>query len=107
MGQRISKADMKPKDPIAWQEGATTARATRRNVAEQVSELILDADLTGSRDFVARRVSGYAAAVASGDPAAERAALMELSTAAACTAAAIDLAHPKPRKRRAKTAALV
>lgn len=98
---------MKVKDPLAWQEGATSARACRKNVAAQVTASIIDADLTGSKDFVAKRVAQYARACTSADPAAERAALMELSTAAACTAAAIDMAHPKPRKRRAKSPALV
>lgn len=92
---RISKAEMTPKNPVAWAEGATAARAARENVAVQLQELLLDADLTGSPDYVARRVNEYAAACRSGDFDAQRAALMELSVAAGATAAAIDLGHPQ------------
>ena len=89
---RISRAEMTEKNPSEWQEGATAARAARENVAVQLQDLILDADLTGSPDFVARRVREYAAAKATGDTSVQRAALMELATAAATTAAGLDLA---------------
>lgn len=109
---RISKAEMKEKDPIAWAAGSKKARVARRNVASQLDQLINDADLTGSRDLVARRVAEVAAAARAGDPISERAALMELATAAACTAASIDLEQPvqrtpKRRPRKARKPALL
>jgi hypothetical protein len=104
---------MKEKDPIAWAAGSKKARQARRNVASQLDQLITEADLTGSRDLVARRITEVAAAARAGDSLSERAALMELATAAACTAASIDLEQPvqraakrRPRKSR-KSALLV
>jgi hypothetical protein len=88
---RVSKAQMTEKDPGEWVAGAAAARRARTSVAAQVSELISSADLTGSPDYVARRLREYATAVRAGDAESERAALMELSVAAAATAASIDL----------------
>lgn len=82
---------MGPKDPAAWEAGARKAREARAAVATQLSDLISSADLTGSPDYVARRLREYATAVRTGDAESERAALMELSVAAAATAASIDL----------------
>lgn len=97
---RVSKAQMTEKDPGEWVAGAAAARKAREAVATQVVELIGSADLTGSRDYVARRIHEYADAVRDGDPEGERAALMELAVASAATAAGIDL-----RRRRATATA--
>lgn len=94
MAQRISRAQMTVKNPAEWVEGSARATRARRRVAGQVKKLIEDGALTGSQDYVARRVSEYAAAIKSGDPSAQRAALMDLATAAGATAAAIDLQRP-------------
>lgn len=87
---RVSAANMTSKDPTEWVAGARVARAARQRVAAQLSELIIDADLTGSPEFVARRLTEYAQAIRHGDVAGQRAALMELAVAAATTAAGLD-----------------
>jgi hypothetical protein len=94
MAQRISKAEMTEKNPLTWVEGSRKAKKARKNVADQIATLIEVADLTGSQDLVSRRVREYADALRAGDPADQRAALMELAVAAGSTAAAIDLTHP-------------
>lgn len=88
---RISKATMSDKHPPAWAEGAAAARAARGKVTEQLADLIRFADLTGSPDLVALRIRNYATAQAADDRIAQRAALMELATACAVTAAGIDV----------------
>jgi hypothetical protein len=88
---RVSKSEMTRKNPAEWVRGTKAAREARANVAIQIQDLILDADLSGSSHFVARRVRQYSEAVKAGDPSAQRAALMELSVAAATTAASMDL----------------
>lgn len=87
---RVSAANMTKKDPTEWVAGARVARAARKRVASQLSDLIIDADLTGSPEFVARRVAEYAEAIRHHDDSGQRAALMELAVAAATTAAGLD-----------------
>lgn len=87
---RVSAANMTKKDPTEWVTGAKVARAARKRVAAQLTDLITAADLTGSPELVARRITDYVAAIREGDLPAQRAALMELSVAAATTAAGLD-----------------
>jgi hypothetical protein len=91
---RVSAANMTKKDPTEWVVGARAARAARTRVASQLTELISTADLTGSPEFVARRIADYAESIRHGDPSAQRAALMEVAVAAATTAAALDVRYP-------------
>lgn len=91
---RVSSANMTGKDPTEWVVGARAARAARKTVCSQLTELILNSDSTGSRELVARRVGEYAEATRHGDLVAERAALMELAAAAGSTAAGVDLRRP-------------
>lgn len=85
---------MDEKKPAEYQEGSRRARKARAHVAEQLGHLIESADLTGSHPLVARRISGYAAAMREGDPLVIRSALMDLGTAVGATVAAIDLDLP-------------
>lgn len=87
---RVSAANMTKKDPTEWVAGAKIARAARKRVASQLTDLITAADLTGSPELVARRVADYAEAIRHGDAAGQRAALMELAVASATTAASLD-----------------
>lgn len=87
---RVSAANMTSKDPTEWVAGAKVARAARKRVAAQLSDLITTADLGGSPEFVARRVAEYAESIRHADAAGQRAALMELAVAAATTAAGLD-----------------
>lgn len=91
---RVSGANMTAKDPTEWVAGEKAARKARRAITSQFADLLTSADLTGSRELVARRVADYAEAARHGDPATERAALMELAVVAGATAAGIDLRHP-------------
>lgn len=90
----VSKAEMDEKKPVEYQEGARRAREARQNVGSQLAGLIATADLTGSQEYVALRIRGYADALRTGDDVLIRSALMDLGTAAGATAAAIDIRRP-------------
>jgi hypothetical protein len=95
---RVSRAKPSERgEPEEWKRGARAARAIRQNVARQVSEHIIEADLTGSREYVAMRVRTFAEAERNGDPYVLRAALMDLCGASAAYLVAVDLRLPPPK----------
>ena len=96
----VSKADMGEKNPVEYQQGARRAREARSHVAQQLGSLIETADLTGSHDFVARRVRSYVDALREGDVVVIRSALMDLGAAVGATVADLDLNAP-PAQRAA------
>lgn len=75
-----------------WRAGEQRNAVVRLRVAGQLSELLATTDIGGGRSVIARRVRAYIAAEEAGDVMAVRAACMELATAAAATAASLDLA---------------
>jgi hypothetical protein len=95
---RISRAQMTEKNPTEWVEGSEKARRARRNVSRQLDKLIVEGAITGSPEYVAKRVRSYGDALSNGDLTSQRAALMELAVAAAATAASIDLGN-RPLRR--------
>lgn len=97
-------------DPEEYRAITEEARFVRASVAEQVGQMITDSDMTGSRDYFARRLRELAAAEKSGDPMALNAAVMEVAAAAGAWATAIQLKEPmyislrNSRKRRLEEA---
>lgn len=75
------------------EEATATRRAedARRTVAEQVTALVTEGGMTGSRDFLALRFRSLLEAERRGDQLALRAASVELSAAAALWAVDIDV----------------
>lgn len=98
-------------DPEEYRAITEEARLVRASVAEQVGQMITDSDMTGSRDYFARRLRELAAAEKSGDPMSLNAAVMEIAAAAGAWASAIQLKEPmyislrKARQQRVKDAA--
>jgi hypothetical protein len=87
----ISRSTMTKKNAGDWVEGTERADRARAHVAAQLNKLILEGSITGSPEYVAKRVRSYSDAVRHGDESSQRAALMELAVAAAAGAAALDL----------------
>lgn len=81
------------REPEEWRAASERARVVRSNVAQQVSELIVMADMTGSFDLVRDRVAQVGQARATGDPDVLRAAAMECSVAFGLLAVELDLAR--------------
>jgi hypothetical protein len=81
-------------DPEEYQAITEEARAIRASVAEQLSAMINEMDMTGSRGYLVRRLKELNAAVASGDSLALNAAVMEIAAAAGAWAAHIQLTEP-------------
>ena len=100
---RVSKAKPSERgEPEEWKRGARKARDARHNVARQIAEHIVEADLTGSREFVALRVRTFAQAEATGDLHVIRAALMDLAGAAGAYLVQVDLQLPEPDRPRGR-----
>lgn len=97
---RVSRAATTEKNPAEYQAGVKRAKAARKAVGGQLSDLIETAEMTGSHPLVGRRVAAYVEALRSGDHFAIRGALMELGQAAGVTVAAMDLETPAKRGRR-------
>jgi hypothetical protein len=87
------------------------ARAVRASVADQLAQMINEMDMTGSRGYLVRRLKELNAAVASEDPMALNAAVMEVAAAAGSWAAGIQLTEPmyislrNAQKRKLQSAA--
>ena len=95
MSATRAKSHRVPRDePQEWKEASERARKARRNVGQQFTDLLLEADITGSASLIGRRVRGLVEAEQSGDLAAIRAAAMELAVSAGVYAAGIDLDGP-------------
>ena len=89
-----------PKDaqPREWIEGAEEAADARLNVAEQVWDLLLDRQMTGSEETLGLRLREMLLARRSGDAVALRAAVLEVSVSAAAYAVQLDLSEPSLRR---------
>lgn len=90
MKRGVSRADSSQGEPADFQLGAQEGREAR----EAVAAAILGNDLTGSPEYVSRRVRDVVEAERSKDPMVRYAAAIELSAAAAAYAAAIRLEAP-------------
>jgi hypothetical protein len=88
------KSHRVPRDePQEWKERSEDARKARLNVGQQFTDLLVEADITGSSQLIAKRVREMVEAEGSGDRTMMRAAAMELAVAAGVYAAGIDLDH--------------
>lgn len=85
----VSRAETGRSEPEEWQLNVKMARLARRQTADRVGEMIVADDLTGSSEYLAKRLRRLAEAQKTGDPLLIHDALMELSAAAA--AGAVDL----------------
>lgn len=98
-------------DPEEYRATTEEARAVRASVAAQLSSMIEEMDMTGSRGYLVRRLKELNAAVASDDPLALNAAVMEVAAAAGAWAAHVQLKEPvyislrNAQKRRLDSAA--
>lgn len=90
----VSRAETGRGDPEEWQVGAKVARFARRRTAERVGEMIVETDLTGSKDYLLLRLRRLAEAERSEDPLVVHDALMELAAAAAASAVGLQLRTP-------------
>ncbi|MGH2939481.1 MAG: hypothetical protein ACRDPE_15340 [Solirubrobacterales bacterium] len=90
----ISRSEVTESDPEEFRVGTAEARAVRANVAVQLSAMIEEMDMTGSQAYLVRRLRELNAAVASEDPMALNAAVMEVGAAAGAWAASIQLSEP-------------
>lgn len=82
------------REPEEWQQATAKAREARAVVGDQVRELIVAADVTGSRDYATERVRQVGLAARTGDPDLLRAAVVEASVAFGAWAVALDLRQP-------------
>lgn len=80
-----------PAEPAEWQEGTDAARAARAVISQQFGELLLEQDMTGSRDHFALRLRELGTAERTRDILVVRAAVMEVCVSAGGWAAALDL----------------
>lgn len=111
----VSKANPESGEPEEWAVGAKVARFARKRTAARVSDLIVDEDMTGSKDLLRLRLAKLAEAEREGDPLLIHEAAMELSAAAGTYAVGIQLRTPfftaalreemKEAKRRRRIAA--
>ena len=90
----ISRSNLGTRYAAASIEGTRQARELRQNVADQLHEVIVETELTGSTDYVARRLREVADAERSGDDVTRRAAYLELSAAAAAMCVQIEMESP-------------
>lgn len=97
---RISKSDPGERSSIEAKVGVRMARLIRKRVGAQVEELIVDTELTGSPDYIRRRLKELVMAEKDGDDLVRRAAAMELAAAAAAYAVEIELRSPSYAKLR-------
>jgi hypothetical protein len=91
---RVSRADPGDRYREEFKEGSRRAKEARKNVAQQVSDMVISGELTGSRDHAAARLREVLQAEGAGDTHVLRAAVMEASAALASWAVDIDLRHP-------------
>lgn len=83
-------------EPRAWREGQAAARAARALVAQQLTEMITEREMTGGRAMFTRRLRQLLETQArqtgrQGETVLLRAAVMEVARAAALWAVALDL----------------
>jgi membrane protein required for beta-lactamase induction len=71
--------------------GEFVEEGARRNVADQVAELLIGSVSSGSRDIVALRIRSVLEAERRNEPRALRAAAVELAVAAGAWAAVLDV----------------
>jgi hypothetical protein len=82
-------------------------QGARRNVAEQIGNLLIESGFSGSKGVVAERLKKVLEAERRDEPRVLRAAVMELAVAAGAWVASIDLAlgpEESPRRRRRSAA---
>lgn len=79
------------REPEGWKDGSRRARAARQNAGRQIAESLVAADITGSREFLARRLRNVAEAEREGDDFVKRGAYLDLAVAAGAMVAAIDV----------------
>lgn len=92
MSERRVRSQKVPRDePQEWKDRSQSAREARLNVGQQFTDLLVEADITGSPQLIAKRVRGLVEAEGSGDVTVMRAAAMELAVAAGVYAAGMDL----------------
>lgn len=107
----VSRSEPGDSDPEEFRTGTAEARAVRESVAEQLTAMITEMDMTGSRGYLSRRLGELSEAVKSDDPMALNSAVMEVAAAAGAWAAAIQLTEPmyislrNARKHKADAAA--
>lgn len=95
---RVSRAKpSKQGEPEEYKVNAKRARAAREDAGDQVRWAISHADLTGSPEYVARRVREWLEAEREGDPFVTRAALLEIAAAAGAYIVHLDLTAPALR----------
>lgn len=90
----VSRSEPGASDPEEFRIGTEEARAVRINVAEQLTQMITEMDLTGSKGYLLRRLNELIAADKSEDPIALNAAVMELGAACGAWATQIQLTEP-------------
>lgn len=89
--RRVRSQKVPRDEPQEWKDRSAQARDARANVGQQLTDLLVEADITGSLAMIAKRVRELAQAEASGDMTVMRAASMELAVAAGVYAAGMDL----------------
>lgn len=101
---RISRSDPGERASIDAKVGVKMARAIRKHIGKQVSEVLCETELTGSPHYIAIRARDLAAAERGGDDMLRRAAAMELAAAAAAYAAHIEMTSPEFARMRTNLA---
>ena len=89
----VSRAEGKG-DPEEYQASVKVARFARARTGDRIKEMIVDGDLTGSRDLLTKRLRTLVTAEAAGDPLLIHEALMEISVASAAYAVDLQLRTP-------------
>jgi hypothetical protein len=84
--------------PKEWADGEAEADLARERVATQLAELLCGQGMTGSEASLSRRLAEMVEARRYGDRVALRAAVMEVSVAAAAYAVTLDLDGPSLRR---------
>lgn len=87
-------------EPLDWQAGRAAARAGREVVAGQLVAELRGRDSTGGRAMLARRVRELVVAERGRDEAVLRAAIIEVSLAAAQWAVSVDLKQHRRERGR-------
>lgn len=87
----VSKAEEIPEE---YAVGAKIARFARKRTGERIAELVVDSDLTGSRELLRLRLAKLIEAEKDGDPLVLHEAYVELAAAAAVGAVGVQLRTP-------------
>lgn len=90
----VSRAETGRGDPEEWQVGARVARFARRRTADRVGEMVVESDMTGSKDHLRLRLVELIEAEKVGDPLVVHGAAMELAASAAQYAISLQLTEP-------------